>query len=439
MKTSFFKHIVAALMLFGTVAVYAQLPSIQYYRYNDLRGWNVFETSKEDTVKYDGFRVRVGGGFAMQFQGISQSNDEGRVDGNSNSLDLVELDNNMTLPTANLNFDVQLEDGLRMHLRTYLSSRHHPEAYVKGGYLQVDKLDFIKPGFMSGLMEKMTIRVGMDEINYGDAHFRRSDNARALFNPFVGNYIMDAFTTEPFIEFTYQTNGMIGMLGMSNGRLNQEPVPGDDGKVIYGKLGYDKQMNDDLRLRLTGSFYSSSKGSDVDYLYGGDRAGARYYSVLHAEADAFAPRGPSDFDPRFSPSFSRNFGNGNGYLNSIMINPFVKYNGLEFFGTYEIINNGNDDVGGGYNQFAADLIYRFGESERFYVGGRYNTVSGEAADGAPTQEIKRTNLGFGYFLTQNVMMKGEYVTSKYEGDGWSGTKFQGAEFDGIVIEAVIQF
>ena len=34
------------------------------------------------------------------------------------------------------------------------------------------------------------------EINYGDAHFRRSDNGNALYNPFVGNYIMDAFTTE---------------------------------------------------------------------------------------------------------------------------------------------------------------------------------------------------------------------------------------------------
>ena len=34
------------------------------------------------------------------------------------------------------------------------------------------------------------------EINYGDAHFRRSDNGNAIYNPFVGNYIMDAFTTE---------------------------------------------------------------------------------------------------------------------------------------------------------------------------------------------------------------------------------------------------
>ena len=46
------------------------------------------------------------------------------------------------------------------------------------------------------LMQIATLRVGHLEINYGDAHFRRSDNGNALYNPFVGNYIMDAFTTE---------------------------------------------------------------------------------------------------------------------------------------------------------------------------------------------------------------------------------------------------
>ena len=121
-----------------------------------------------------------------------------------------------------------------------------------------------------------------------------------------------------------------------------------------------------------------------------------------------------------------------------MINPFVKFNGLEFFGVYENTSNG-DDTGGSYSQIGAELLYRFGDSERVFIGGRYNSVSGEAADGAATQDIKRTNLGFGWFMTRNVMMKGEYVTSKYDGDGFTGTKLQGAEFDGVVIEAVIQF
>ncbi len=435
MKTQFLKlSLLSFIMLVGTMVSYAQLPSIQYYRYNDQRGVNVFETSKEDTVKYEGLKVRVGGDFAMIFQGISQSNDAGLVDGAGDPLDFIELANNMTLPTANLNFDVQLEDGVRMHLRTYLSSRHHPEAYVKGGYMQVDKLDFVSPGFLSGLMDIATIRVGMDEINYGDTHFRRSDNARAMFNPFVGNYIMDAFTTEPFIEVAIKSNGIIGMLALSNGRLNQSPTPGDDGRVLYGKLGYDSQVNDDLRIRLTGSFYSSSDAGTRDYLYNGDRAGGRYYEVL-----GDVTNGSSDFAPRFNPGYSRDRVNSTGYQTAFQINPFVKFQGVEFFGVFEKSSNGNGDVGGEFSQLGAELLYRFGGKEQLYVGGRFNSVKGEETSASATKEITRTNFGFGWFMSKNVMLKTEYVTSKYEGDGFLGTSLQGAEFDGIVIEAAISF
>ena len=191
----------AVIAMMFTAGLMAQQPSLQYFRANDRSVLNVFETSKDNDVPFNGLQVRIGGDFAFQFQGLSQSND-----GVGDSL--LELSNNFNLPTANLNFDVQLADGMRMHLRTYLSSRHHSEAWVKGGYVQIDKLDFISEGFLSSLMEIATLRFGMDEINYGDTHFRRSDNARAIFNPFVGNYIMDAFTTEPFGEITIQKNNI---------------------------------------------------------------------------------------------------------------------------------------------------------------------------------------------------------------------------------------
>lgn len=97
---------------------------------------------------------------------------------------------NFNLATANLDLDVALYDGVRMHLRTYLSSRHHPEPYVKGGYFQIDKLDFVSEGFLEDVMKNVTIKIGHMENNYGDAHFRRSDNAQAIYNPFVGNLIM---------------------------------------------------------------------------------------------------------------------------------------------------------------------------------------------------------------------------------------------------------
>jgi hypothetical protein len=225
----------------------AQYSNLQYFRPNDKTGLNIFETSKDQMTAYDGVKVRVGGDFAMQFQTIKQSNDLNN---------LVELGSNFNLPSANLNLDVQLIDGVRMHLKTYLSSQHHEESWVKGGHLQIDKLDFISPGFLEGVMHYTTIRIGLDEFNYGDAHFRRSDNARTIFNPFVGNYIMDAFSTEAFGEVTLQNNGLLAVFGVTNGKLNQSVVVNDQSDnqpSFYGKLGFDKQLNTDFRVRLTGS------------------------------------------------------------------------------------------------------------------------------------------------------------------------------------------
>ena len=390
MKTSKNKFLALALLIFGVGVANAQLPEIQYYRYNDKNGINVFETSKQNDVEYTGFKFRFGGDFSMLFQGVSQEND---LVGDT----LVDLASNFTLPTTNFNLDAQLANGLRLHLRTYFSSRHHEEAWVKGGYIKMDKLDFISDGFLSGFMDIATIKVGMDEINYGDTHFRRSDNARAIYNPFVGNYIMDSFTTEPFGEVTIQSNGLLAVVGLSNGRLNQSPVSGDDGIAFYTKLGYDKQVSDDLRVRLTGSLYSSSDKGTRDYVYGGDRAGARYYNVMEGINDARV----SDFLPRLNPGF--------GYQTAIQFNPFVKFQGLEFFGVYEVASNGDDDTGGKFTQTGAEILYRFGDAERWYLGGRYNSVAGEASDAAAATDTKRTNFGGGWFLSDNVLTKFEYV------------------------------
>lgn len=408
------------ILLFATSVLGQYNRQLQYYRFPDQRGINVFEPPKQTDVPFQGLYVRVGGDYSVIFQGISQSNDFA-------ANPLVELQDNLALPTANLNFDVQVGDGLRMHLRTYLSSRHHSEAWVKGGYFQVDKLNFISEGFLEELMDVARLRFGMDEINYGDTHFRRSDNARSIFNPFVGNYIMDSFSTEPFAEVSLFSQGFLGLVGISNGRLNQAPLPGDDGFSFFSKLGYDSQVKEHLRLRLTGSLYTSTDGGTRDYLYSGDRAGAKYYNVLEGQNDASA----SDFLPRLDPGFP--------YQTAVQFNPFVKYYGLEFFGVLEFTNNGNDDVGGDYAQYAAELLYRFGVGEDFYLATRYNYVDGKAADNASSQQITRFNVAGGWFLTKNILTKVEYITSHYDGNGFNGTKFEGAQFDGFVIEALISF
>lgn len=410
-----------SLFIFDAAANAQQTRDLQYFRAPDKTGLNVFEVPKENNVEYDGVKVRIGGSNTLQFQALT-------VD-NSGVVTPLELGSNFNLATSNFDIDAQLYDGVRMHLRTYLSSRHHPEPYVKGGYMQIDKLDFIQEDFMAELMDKVSIKVGHMEINYGDNHFRRSDNGQALFNPFVGNYIMDSFTTEVGGEVYFQNNGLLAMVGLTNGKLNQSTVKAAPGApeykpVLVGKLGYDSQINEDLRFRLTGSIYTTSESGN-NYLYTGDRAGARYYNVLTESTSDFRTG-------RFNPGF-------NNEITAIMINPFVKFQGFEFYGVFE--NSTGKAVAETdtrtFNQYGAEMLYRFGAEENIYLGGRYNLVSGEI-NGGDEVDITRLNIGGGWFMTNNILAKAEFVTQSYDGFP-TGSIFEEGEFSGFVVEAVISF
>ena len=152
-------------------------------------------------------------------------------------------------------------DGIEVNLTTYLSSRHHLDTWVKGGYLLIGKLPFIKSQFITDAMKYLTFKIGVMELNYGDAHFRRSDNGHVINNMFVGNYIMDAFTTAPAFEALYRNKGILLMGAITTGNLDPALVgynagskvytPYNIGKELafYWKAGYDKQINDDLRFK----------------------------------------------------------------------------------------------------------------------------------------------------------------------------------------------
>jgi len=321
---------ISTLLLALVVSMFSNLSQaqdrndIQYYAPPTKASINVFEAPFTTDVKFDGVYLRVGGSNTLQFQGLRQEND-------LNSL--TELQTNFNLATSNLDLDVALAPGMRMHLRTYLSSQHHSEAWVKGGYLQIDSFDFIEEGFLSSLSDNIRIKVGHMEVNYGDNHFRRSDNGQALLNPFVGNYLMDSFTTEVGGEVYYYSGDMFGMVGVTNGKLNQttEKEAIKTKPTLLAKLGYDSQINEDLRVRLTGSILNISQSTSM-YLYSGDRAGARYYNVVN---NGF--RG-GRFAPTYTVSGRAPGGPVAGEMTSIMINPFVKFQGLEFYGVVETIS-----------------------------------------------------------------------------------------------------
>lgn len=416
MKTSIL-NLSAILFVLLASQMQAQQRDLDNFRAPDKRGINTFEAPKDTLSTFDGVEVRIGGASTIQFQALEHEN--------SGTVPLSTIGSNFNLPTANLDLDVQLYDGVRMHLRTYLSSRHHNEPYVKSGYILIDKLDFISTGFMEGLMNNVTVKIGHMENNYGDAHFRRTDNAQAIYNPFVGNYIMDSFTTEVGAEVYYRNNGFIGMLGATNGKLNQSVTnPDATGPSFLAKAGYDGLLSNNIRFRLTGSVYHTNKNANVS-LYGGDRAGSRYYEVMELP----------DVHGFTSGRYNPRFGNE---MTAFMINPFIKMGGLEFFGTFERASGKRTTEAQEriFTQLAGDLIYRFGADENYYVAGRYNTVDGE--ESGNDIDIARYQLSAGWFMTKNILAKVEYVNQEYNGFV-PGTRFDGGKFNGLVLEAVISF
>ncbi|CAM4247543.1 hypothetical protein [Gillisia limnaea] len=412
--------------------VQAQQRDLDNFRPLDKRGINMFEAPKDSISTFDGVRVRVGGASTIQFQALDHESSGQFTNSDGNPIGLIEIGSNFNLPTANLDLDVALAPGLRMHLRTYLSSRHHPEPYVKDGYIQIDALDFIAPGFMGDLMDKVTVKIGHMEQNYGDAHFRRTDNAQAIQNPFVGNLIMDAFTTEVGAEVYYRSNGFIGMVGATNGKLNQSVAnPSSSGVSWLGKVGYDNfefVNSDALRYRLTGSVYHTNQVPN-SFLYGADRAGSRYYLVMEQE-------GASPVGNFSSGRYNPGFGNE---VTAFMVNPFLKYGGLEFFGTFEIASGkrSTQSTDREFTQMAGELIYRFGQNEDFYVAGRYNTVDGDDVSGVEI-DINRVQISAGWFLTKNILTKIEYVNQQYDGFR-SDSRFHEGQFNGLMVEAAISF
>ncbi|HUW05276.1 MAG TPA: hypothetical protein VMW01_03350 [Williamwhitmania sp.] len=419
-------------------SLFAQQPHIANMRNNDQTGINVFETTKQDTAKFEGMKVRVGGNFSQSYQSLMHSNSAtpnvvGGVDLNA----LTPLSDGFNTATANLNFDVQLADGVRLNLVSYLSSRHHNETWVKGGYLQFDKLPFLHSGFIDNIMKFTTIRAGHMEINYGDAHFRRSDNGNTIYNPFIESYIMDAFTTEIGGDIMVRNNGMFGVFGVTGGEIKGDVtrpvVTATDDKAkrspsFIGKLGYDKQLTDQFRLRVSGSVYTTASSAS-NTLYSGDRAGSHYFLVMENNNVTTATRASGRLDPGFSDK-----------VTSFMGNIFLKYNGLEFFGTYETATGRvrTETSQRTVSQYAGDVVYRFGSAENFYVGARYNKAFGKLAGITNSISIDRTALSAGWFLTKNIMMKGEYVVQNYNDFPTTDIRSNG-QFHGVVFEAAVAF
>jgi hypothetical protein len=414
-----------ALVLATVVAAGAgaQQPiSIGHIRPNDQRGVNMYEPSKHDTVTFQGTRLVLGGSFRQDFQGLDHSNA-------NPATPLIGLGHGFNNASANLNLDVQLAKGVRVAMTSYLSSRHHNETWVKDGYIMIDDSPIDNP-ILNKVMSYTTLKVGHFEVNYGDGHFRRTDNGSAMFNPFIGNYVLDAFSTEVGGELYVHDGWWLAMAGMTNGEIKgATTAPEKRSPAFFGKMGVDgKPMGNDLRIRLTMSAMSQAKASSQT-LYGGDRGGSPYYNVVE-------PVGASEASNAWSGQVRNPFGSA---IQGQMLNQFIKFKGAEFYGQEEWargMNATGETAKRKVSQQVFEGLYRIGSAEKYYVGARYINFDGNLIAGNTTaeQNISRYQVGGGWFVTKNLLAKGEWVSQDYSGftDIRKGASFKGFMFSGAV-------
>jgi hypothetical protein len=425
----------------------------------------VFEPAQIDGNKFEKVKVTVGGDFALQFQSLKHHAD---------SL-LIPIGGNINLPSANMNIQADLAQGIKVNLDMYLSARHHNESWVKGGYLIIDQLPFMKSAMVDKIMEKVTLKVGVMELNYGDNHFYRSDNGHVINNPFVGNLIFDEFTTAPAMEVYYRNKGLIAMGGITSGNLkpalggydskNKVYMPYNMGKQLqyYAKLAYDKNVNDNFRIRPSASVYICPHTYNGT-LYGGDRAGSRYFLVMNK----LSLGSTTGYD--ITQNVTNGYFTPGGFTKNTAFDfsLYTWFHGIEIYGGYEMAN-GQTGLGDKYirdfsfSSIHLQCLYYFGKEKQFFLGGRYNIVSKDPTKDYtdPSDEsivlqtkndktisTSRIQAVGGWEMTDNIILKAEYVKQSYKNfstynsttKNWDSTWGEGAVgFEGLMIEAAISF
>ena len=458
-------------------ATFAQKSDTSIYNYG-----MGFEQEKIDPSVFKKVDVNLGGDFEIRYQSLKS---------HANSVSMTPLGDNINFPASNLVLNTNLAPGIKVNMSVYLASRHHSNTYVEGGYILIDQLPFLNCKLADKIMKYVTIKVGMMEMNYGDAHFRRSDNARTLDNPFIGNYILDGFAIPPAMEIYFRNNGLLVMGGLTevitNPGLGQAfaavksadtiaapsyvatYTPWSLGKELqyYFKVSYDKKINKNIRIRPTFSGYicPTSYGGT---LYNSDRGGSPYEGVMNSTALGYD----------VTTTVANGYFGPNNYAkdNSFMGNLFARIYGFEFFGTYEIakgneipktIGVGKNPITGNgsllplpvntlpftINNASVEGLYYFGTHKQFDIGVRYTTVSKNAQSNVQGTDYKgtvytipgyalkmstnRLQIAAGWRLTNNIMTKIEYVKQTYSNFAQygTGTPF----FEGFMVEAAISF
>ncbi|HEY0156656.1 MAG TPA: hypothetical protein VGF28_05125 [Thermoanaerobaculia bacterium] len=292
----------------------------------------------------------------------------------------------------------------------YLSSRNHPsQTYGNEGYILLrgvpENLQGLK--FLQPVLSKVDLKAGHMLVDFGDAGNHRSNNAIVQKNPLIGNFVVDPNIVSIGMQVSSKPGKYGWLLGGSNGTTTEDwnvgrgfaynaklyayPIEGLRTSVSY--IAADQSDNPN----------KSGGGSQLQ-MFTGNRSGERYAGVLgggQAPGNVFPQAGE-----KFSAAqFDVTWDNGSP---------------VTLYGHYGITQD--LDINGTlpgkpeekWNYFAGHVKYNI--TPTLYAAARYSGATTSMLAGANSDgKVDRIQVGGGFWLTKNLLMKVEYVNQKYSG------------------------
>ncbi len=346
---------------------------------------------------------------------------------------LASLSPGFQAAVGNLYLSAGLVKGIDVYAEFYMGSKgHQGQFYDREGYVMLSELpeswDILG---LNRVLEHVDVKAGHFEIDFGNQHRFRSDNAQVQRNPLIGNFIVDENTVEAGFEVIGHA-GMVHALAGYGGGVTTENFLDERGSSLHGKVWLEPA---DSRWNVAASVYrvdhsdtpAKSKGGSWTELFSGNRSGSRYSKVLNGGGDAGQV----------------NFGAGKD-VTAWQMDAFyqagrVWLNGM--VGGFEDADMNGTDEGTPSETWSfygvegkIDVI-----PQRLYGAARYGRATTDRLNDVPMDAYTdRVQLGLGWWMFDNMLFKTEYVTQRFR-DFTAVRWMDEPEFSGFLIEGSLSF
>jgi hypothetical protein len=317
-----------------------------------------------------------------------------------------ELDPGFQTAWGDLSFLADFGDGdMLVFFDLYISSRPHPSTtYGNEGYMLIRRLpddSGVSDWLNRSIFKYVTVKAGHFEIDYGDFHYRRSDNAWVQRNPLIGNQLIDPDVEEIGMEIYSKPSPLNWLVGISSGTTTENLNEGRGIASVHGKLW--KDWTDDFRTSVSGYYVDHSDnpatgtGSTKGSLFSGRRSGGPYGAVFGGG------NAPGEI-----------FVGADQLVTAFQVDAAYMPRPWEFYGHVGWVEDadpngslpGSPETSWIYG--AAEAVYYF--TPRLYAAGRYSLATAQEINGADSDGMAhRIQVGGGYWLTRNVLAKAELV------------------------------